>query len=258
MPTTDWNVSCAANQSEALSLLKERPYDLVLTSPRTTALQDVELLRRMRAVRPHLKMIVLTAYGTPAEVIASIRAHAFSHLHEPIDQDNLSQIIAQAVREPVWDDGIDVVSSLPEWISLRLRCREVTAERLLHFMQELRADLSEKERADIGSAFREILLNAIEHGGHFDPDKTVDVTRIRMPGMILYLVRDPGEGFSSDSLPGAAVSNPVGSPFDHVLYREEHGMRPGGFGILMTKGLVDHLLYSEKGNEALLIKRLTD
>jgi hypothetical protein len=31
-------------------------------------------------------------------------------------------------------------------------------------------------------------------------------------------------------------------------------MRPGGFGILTAKGIVDELIYSEVGNEVLLIK----
>jgi anti-sigma regulatory factor (Ser/Thr protein kinase) len=38
--------------------------------------------------------------------------------------------------------------------------------------------------------------------------------------------------------------------------REARGLRPGGFGILMAKGLVDDLYYNEQGNEVLLIKYL--
>ena len=33
-------------------------------------------------------------------------------------------------------------------------------------------------------------------------------------------------------------------------------MRPGGFGVLLAKQLVDELIYSEDGNEVLLIKYL--
>ncbi len=36
--------------------------------------------------------------------------------------------------------------------------------------------------------------------------------------------------------------------------REARGMRPGGYGVLLAKKLVDDLLYSEKGNEGLLVK----
>jgi len=32
------------------------------------------------------------------------------------------------------------------------------------------------------------------------------------------------------------------------------GLRPGGFGILLTRQLVDELIYNETGNEVLLIK----
>jgi anti-sigma regulatory factor (Ser/Thr protein kinase) len=31
-------------------------------------------------------------------------------------------------------------------------------------------------------------------------------------------------------------------------------MRPGGFGILLSKQLVDELIYNEAGNEVLLVK----
>ena len=33
-------------------------------------------------------------------------------------------------------------------------------------------------------------------------------------------------------------------------------MRPGGYGVLMAKNLVDNLIYGEKGNEVLLVKYL--
>jgi two-component system, OmpR family, response regulator len=52
------------------------------------------------------------------------------------------------------------------------------------------------------------------------------------------------------------VSNPLGSPIDHVEVRQQQGMRPGGFGIFMTRQLVDEMIYNEKGNEVLLIKYL--
>jgi anti-sigma regulatory factor (Ser/Thr protein kinase) len=33
-------------------------------------------------------------------------------------------------------------------------------------------------------------------------------------------------------------------------------LRPGGFGILLAKKLVDELIYDEKGNDVLLVKYL--
>jgi hypothetical protein len=38
--------------------------------------------------------------------------------------------------------------------------------------------------------------------------------------------------------------------------REEKGIRPGGFGILLTKAKVDEMIYNEARNEVVLIKYL--
>ena len=73
----------------------------------------------------------------------------------------------------------------------------------------------------------------------------------------MYYIRDPGEGFSFENLPHAAVSNRPGAPFEHSEIRSKLGMRPGGFGILMTRNFADEVLYSQKGNEVMLIKYLS-
>ena len=103
-------------------------------------------------------------------------------------------------------------------------------------------------------AFREILMNALEHGAAFHPSKVVEVAAVHTERAIVFYVRDPGSGFRFDEIPHAAVSNPPGAPIAHFERREAMGMRPGGFGILTAKGIVDELIYSELGNEVLLIK----
>ena len=108
------------------------------------------------------------------------------------------------------------------------------------------------------TAFREMLLNAIEHGGQFDPNQVVRVSYIRPSKAIVYLIHDPGEGFSFKALPQAAVSNPMDEPTAHLMYRSEHGLRPGGFGILFARNMVDEVTYNEKGNEVILVKYLTN
>jgi anti-sigma regulatory factor (Ser/Thr protein kinase) len=43
-------------------------------------------------------------------------------------------------------------------------------------------------------------------------------------------------------------------PAAHIMQREAEGMRPGGYGLLLAGGTADELIYSEVGNEVLLIK----
>jgi anti-sigma regulatory factor (Ser/Thr protein kinase) len=74
--------------------------------------------------------------------------------------------------------------------------------------------------------------------------------------MVMCRVKDPGEGFSFDEIQHAAIANPPEDPLRHQVYRDAKGLRPGGFGVLLTQNLVDELIYGERGNEVLLVKYL--
>jgi anti-sigma regulatory factor (Ser/Thr protein kinase) len=160
-----------------------------------------------------------------------------------------------ATEGPCWDDGIEVVSGTPELIRVLARCDVKTADRLIQFLNEV-AELPDPEKNQVAMAFREILLNAIEHGGQLDPNKYVEIEYVRARHMVTCHITDPGPGFTLDEIPHAAVANPTDDPTRHVALREEQGMRPGGFGVLLAQQLVDELIYGQDGNEVLLVKYL--
>jgi anti-sigma regulatory factor (Ser/Thr protein kinase) len=126
---------------------------------------------------------------------------------------------------------------------------------VLQFFDEI-AELPDPERSAVATAFREMLINAIEHGGRLDPNQQVEISYVRARHMVKCHISDPGEGFTLDEIPHAAIANPEGDLLRHVEYREARGMRPGGFGVLLSQRLVDQLVYNEEGNEVVLIKYL--
>jgi CheY-like chemotaxis protein/anti-sigma regulatory factor (Ser/Thr protein kinase) len=249
-------IETARDNSTCLERVKEQSFDLVITDIHTQGMDDLELLRRLRWLRPEIKVIVLAPQSTTEDVIEALREHAFGYFSQPLDASTFVQLVTQALQVKNWTDGIELLSARPEWIALRVRCRRMTADRLMQFMRELRMDLPAEERENLGIAFREMLMNALEHGAGFDQHKTVEICAVRTPRVILYQIRDPGEGFSMDDLPHAAAANPPDDPIAHLAYRTEHGMRAGGFGMMIVRDLVDELYYNEKGNEVLLIKHL--
>lgn len=250
-----WVVQHAADNKSALAQAESRAFDLIITSEKSTGQEDIELLRQLRSVRPHTRLIILVDESTPADVIASMRERAFSYFSKPYSPDALAEMIRISAEGPCWDDGIEVVSATPEWIQVMARCDLRTADRLLQFLHEIAA-LPDTEAQAVGMAFREILMNAIEHGGRLDSTKYVEISYVRARHMVECRVKDPGEGFALDEIRHAAIANPSDDPIHHVAYREAQGMRPGGFGVLLAKHLVDELLYSEKGNEVVLVKYL--
>jgi anti-sigma regulatory factor (Ser/Thr protein kinase) len=100
-----------------------------------------------------------------------------------------------------------------------------------------------------------MLLNAIEWGGQFDPSRKVRVSYLRAKRMLLYRIADPGPGFRLEDLQHAAITHP-GDPIAHMQAREEKGLRPGGFGLLLVSAKVDELLYNEARNEVVFVKYL--
>ncbi len=250
-----WAIQHVTDNAAALVMVQRKTFDLIVTSEKTSGREDIELLRKIRRMRPHIRLIVLTDESTPGDVISSMREHAFSYFSKPFSLDALGMMIEHAIAEPCWDDGIDVISATPEWIRLRARCDLKTADRVLHFFDEI-AELPDPERSAVGTAFREMLTNAIEHGGRLDPNQQVEISYVRARHMVKCRISDPGKGFTLDEIPHAAIANPAGDVLRHVEYREARGMRPGGFGVLLTQKLVDQLVYNEQGNEVLLIKYL--
>ena len=153
--------------------------------------------------------------------------------------------------------GILVVSVLPEWVELRVPCDLAVISPLQQLVTQLEAGLSPEVGEAISCAFRELLCNAVEYGGHLDPEALVEVRLIRLKHAFICRIKDPGDGFDLSSLDHAAINNPNDNPVRHAFVREEKGLRGGGFGILLASQLVDDLVYNERHNEVLFIKYLS-
>lgn len=252
-----WSIERAVDNEHALAIAKAKPFDLIITGGKTRVAEDVELLREIRSARPHVRLIILTDKFTPGDVVSAMREGAFSYFSAPFDACELAEMVRAAMTEPCWDDGIEVISGTTSWLTLTARCDLATANRLVQFMRGVKEPtLPEVERERIISAFREILINAMEHGAQFDPSQHVEISFVRSHRAITCRVKDPGKGFSLEELRHAAAGGSPEDLFKHALFRDERGMRPGGFGILLAKKLVDELIYNEAGNEVVLVKYL--
>lgn len=252
-----WRIQHIADNQDVLAHARENPVDLIITGRKTRGPEDIELLRQIRCVRPHVRLIILTDQWTPGDVIEAMRLGAFSYFSAPFQPAALKEMVRAAMAEPCWDDGIEILSATPNWVRLTARCDVATAERLVQFLHGIKdPSIPEQDLDDVISAFREILLNAIEHGAQFDPSQHVEISFIRSRRAIACRVKDPGQGFSLNELRHAAKDTSPEDLLRHVAVREEEGLRPGGFGMLMAKKLVDEVIYGEKGNDVVLIKYL--
>jgi CheY-like chemotaxis protein len=248
-------VEAVGDGPDALALLHDRAFDIVLLDIGLPSMSGLEVLARARALATPPLVIMMTADDTPQSLLESVRNQAYRYVRKPFPPSTIIDVVADAVR-PEAGLAIEVVSARPEWLELVAPCTLEMADRIQSFVMHLEAHLSEDVREAVAQAFRELLTNAIEWGGKLDPNRKVRISCVRAKKMLIYKIADPGEGFDIDRLRHAAISNPDGDPIRHLIVREEKGLRPGGFGLAMTRSLVDELIYNEARNEVIFVKYL--
>jgi CheY-like chemotaxis protein/anti-sigma regulatory factor (Ser/Thr protein kinase) len=248
-----YEVSAAGDGMLGLRQLRKQSFDLVLLDVWMPRLNGLELLAKMREEGLTPKAVVMTSDDTSETLLRAVREQAWQYITKPVQPSELLQLVDNALASvPV--PPIEVLSAIPEWVELLLPCERNTAERIQGFVARLDTDLPEDVRESIGLVFHEMLMNAIEWGGKLDPNRKVRISFIRTRKSLMYRIADPGPGFKFEELSHAAVSYPAGEGIQSATVRQEKGIRPGGFGILMARSMVDELLYNEVHNEVLFLK----
>lgn len=249
------DVEHVTSAGAALERLADKPFDAMLLSPASSLDEDLAFLQQARRLRPGIRAVFLADSATPAAVVAAMRAQVFAVFTRPFHPDQIADLVRKAADVDNWSDlGIRVLGASPDWITLLVSARLVTADRLVTFVDQLHRRLFPDPTMDhLLMAFREILINAIEHGAGFDPDKDVRVDAIRTRRALTFYFRDPGPGFVPETLVHVASA---GDPVSHIERRQQAGLRPGGFGLMLSRQLVDEVIYNEAGNEVLLVKHL--
>ena len=250
-----YTVEAVGDGRRALERVRRQGFDLVLLDVWMPGMDGLEVLARLREEPSRPRVVVMTADDTSETLWQAVRQHAHRYVTKPVEPAQLVEIVRSALAAPEVRP-IEVVSARPDWVELVVPCDREAAERIQEFLAHLDADLPADVRASVGQAFRELLMNAIEWGGGLDPTKTVRISCLRARRMLLYRIADPGQGFRFEGLSHSALANPADRPTDHMAVREEKGLRPGGFGLLMTRQMVDELLYNEAQNEVVFVKYL--
>lgn len=243
----------------ALEVLKEarvHPLDVVVTDSARPVSGAMTLVEELSRLRPGVRTILLAPALTDTDVVTALQAQVFACFTAPVNAAEIADMAATALKTEDWRRGIEVVSGLPTWLTLRVACGLVSADRITRFLTEWESALPEDQRDLLMTAFREMLLNAMEHGAGFDPGQVIEVTAARTDRAIIFHIRDPGSGFNREALGHAAKANDPDSVRAAMENREAAGLRSGGFGMLIVRQVVDEMVYNERGNEVLLIKHL--
>jgi len=109
-----YRVSTVGDGAEAVELLGSgEPFDLVLTDLKLPGASGLEVLEAARSARPSMPVIVLTGYGTVPTAVEAMRGGAFHFLEKPVEIDDLSRLVAEALGAPDGSENAADALALP-------------------------------------------------------------------------------------------------------------------------------------------------
>ncbi len=88
-----------SNGADALRKLSKDHFDLVITDIRMPGLTGLDILPRMRRLKPETPIIVMTAYGSGDVRRRSLEAGATAYLEKPIPLSKLRTLIREEVLQ---------------------------------------------------------------------------------------------------------------------------------------------------------------
>jgi DNA-binding NtrC family response regulator len=91
-------VAVAETGAHALAFLECLPIDLLLTDLRLPDLTGLALLHEVRARRPEVQVIIMTAFGDIPTAVKAIQDGAYHFLPKPFDLEELHPLLARALE----------------------------------------------------------------------------------------------------------------------------------------------------------------
>ena len=92
----DFNVSVALNGNEAINLVKENEFDVIVLDVLMPGKDGIETLKEIKSIDQISQVIMLTGHATVKSAIQGMKNGAFDYLMKPTDTDDLIEMIKKA------------------------------------------------------------------------------------------------------------------------------------------------------------------
>jgi len=91
-------VASAESGHQALELLAQKPFDLIVTDLRMTGMSGIDVLKKTKELFPDTEVVVMTAYGTIEGAVDAIKSGAYDYLTKPFQPEELTLVAERALE----------------------------------------------------------------------------------------------------------------------------------------------------------------
>ncbi|WLT32968.1 sigma-54 dependent transcriptional regulator [Geothrix sp. PMB-07] len=130
---TDWTVKAVADPQEALRALEAASFHVLVTDLRLPGMSGLELIRRARRLHPTLRVVLMSAFGEPKDIVEAMRLGADDFLPKPFDLDAFQALLDRLralVGAPSPDPAEPWIAHSPAMQALETALRQAAASAL--------------------------------------------------------------------------------------------------------------------------------
>ena len=246
-----YRTATASDGSEAVQrVLSERP-DAIVLDVMLPGRSGFDICRDLKFRRETNLIPILMLTGMTGEEArtSGLRVGANRYLTKPFDPEVLLRELRDALDHRRELENGHTHTAVEIQMDSDTRHREQLNDLLSELF--LLTPLSEEDVGRIRYAALEMIENAMEWGNRRRKELLVTISYEVTDRHLKFVVTDQGAGFDPTCVPHAASDE---DPAGHMCIREKLGLRDGGFGILITKGIMDEVRYNQTGNQVTLVK----
>jgi two-component system, OmpR family, alkaline phosphatase synthesis response regulator PhoP len=152
----------ATNGEEALAKLKEKEFGLILLDIRMPGMDGMQVLRQVREIRPDIRIIMISAYGTIELAVEAMKLGAVDFIQKPFSPEEIRALVSRVLdREKLDEQKVADYGSSIELAKKSIGDRHFDAA-IEHARKAIFLDPSRPEAFNLLGALLEIRGDRIE------------------------------------------------------------------------------------------------
>src|SRR5512134_739806 len=89
----------AENAEQALRMLEEGAYELVISDVNMPGLSGIELLERIKQLTPETAVLLITAYTTAEQAVEAMKLGAYDYIGKPFKVEEIKVLVRNALEK---------------------------------------------------------------------------------------------------------------------------------------------------------------
>ena len=114
-----YEVLTTPSAKKAIEIAQSDDIDVVVSDIKLPEMNGLEVLKRLRKIKPELPVLMITAYGTIKEAVEALKIGAYDYIIKPFDVEELKVIVAKALEtKRLQDENVRLRKELKDKYSL--------------------------------------------------------------------------------------------------------------------------------------------